>query len=204
MSKRISKSLQNLLSKDLPNLKPINNTIGETANDTEFKFLGLTLTMWIILILALALLGINVFTYLAQGTQETVNIFNQVILPILQWFGYTTLESTKQTIETSAIGTKAGVDLISDTATSSIEKVQDTITQGTESWMLEETLNKSSQNSRQQTVVPDEATTSTTTKTNNWCFIGEENGNRVCAELGPNVKCMSNQVFATQELCNRK
>ena len=34
-----------------------------------------------------------------------------------------------------------------------------------------------------------------------WCFIGENNGARVCGEVGLNDECMSGQIFPSSELC---
>ena len=34
-----------------------------------------------------------------------------------------------------------------------------------------------------------------------WCFIGEDRGHRTCSKVGENDKCMSGDIFPTQELC---
>ena len=34
-----------------------------------------------------------------------------------------------------------------------------------------------------------------------WCFIGENNGARVCGEVGLNDECMSGQIFPSSEIC---
>ena len=34
-----------------------------------------------------------------------------------------------------------------------------------------------------------------------WCFIGENNGARVCGEVGLNDDCMSGQIFPSSEIC---
>jgi len=34
-----------------------------------------------------------------------------------------------------------------------------------------------------------------------WCFIGEERGIRSCIEVGDNDKCMSGNIFPSQEIC---
>lgn len=83
-------------------------------------FLNLTWQTWLIVILILAFLGINVFSYLEMGTEKTKDIF----APILKLFGYETLQTTKQTVETSAIGAKAGVDIIANTTTGAIDSIE--------------------------------------------------------------------------------
>ena len=100
----------------LPEIQP-------TSSSTGF-FSNITWQTWIIIVLLLALIGINIFVYLAKGTDFVATLFNDIFAPILKLFGYTTLETTKQTIQTSATGTKAGVDVVSNTTVSAINAGQ--------------------------------------------------------------------------------
>ena len=34
-----------------------------------------------------------------------------------------------------------------------------------------------------------------------WCFVGEDRGFRSCALVNENDKCMSGDIFPSQELC---
>ena len=34
-----------------------------------------------------------------------------------------------------------------------------------------------------------------------WCYIGEDRGFRTCAQVGVNDKCMSGDIFPTQDIC---
>jgi len=34
-----------------------------------------------------------------------------------------------------------------------------------------------------------------------WCYIGEDRGFRSCVEVGPNDKCMSGDIFPTNDVC---
>ena len=34
-----------------------------------------------------------------------------------------------------------------------------------------------------------------------WCYIGEDRGFRTCAEVGVNDKCMSGDIFPSQDIC---
>jgi hypothetical protein len=115
---------------DLPTISSISEVqnIDVSSNSSSFMeyFSSITLQTWIIIILVLALLGINIFAYLARGTQETASIFNQIFGPILKLFGYSALETTKQIIDTSATGTKSGVDIVANTATNTIDTIQQT------------------------------------------------------------------------------
>jgi len=115
---------------DLPTLSPFseNQNIDISSNSSSFAsyFFSITWKTWIIIILILALLGINIFAYLARGTEETALLFNQIFGPILKFFGYSALETTKQIINTSGTGSKAGVDIVSNTAINTIDTIQQT------------------------------------------------------------------------------
>ena len=127
------RSVTEIVPDDFPSLTPLpENGLTSSSNGNSFMnyFTNLTWQTWIIIILILALLGINIFGYLAQGTQETASIFNQIFGPIFKFFGYSTLSTTKQTIETTATGTKAGVDIVADTTTGAIDTLQQSIQTG--------------------------------------------------------------------------
>ena len=34
-----------------------------------------------------------------------------------------------------------------------------------------------------------------------WCYIGEDRGFRSCSQVGDDDKCMSGDIFPTQEIC---
>ena len=34
-----------------------------------------------------------------------------------------------------------------------------------------------------------------------WCYIGEDKGHSSCSKVGDNDKCMSGDIFPTNELC---
>jgi len=82
-------------------------------------------------IILLAMIGINVFSYLAKGTDATTSMFfpiynwiSEQVGKLLVFFGFTSLETTKQTVQTSATGTKAGVDVVSGVTTGTINAIE--------------------------------------------------------------------------------
>jgi hypothetical protein len=209
-SQEYIRSITEIVPDDFPTLTPLSDGQSKSASSWFPNFSWQT---WIIIILILAFLGINVFAYLAKGTQETVSIFEQIFGPILKLFGLTALTTTKQAIETTATGAKAGIDIVEDTAIGAI----DTITPGqtassslpsqeagsnSQKWKqdsLEKALNNSNQNLE---VMPDDSRSSIqTTGKSGWCYIGEEQGVRVCSEVGVNDTCMSGDVFPSQAIC---
>ena len=130
-SKEYIKSITEIIpsNNDLPTVSSISQ--GPNMSDTDSSsfmgyFSNISWQTWIVIILILALLGINIFAYLAKGTEETALIFNQIFSPILKFFGYSALETSKQIIDTSATGSKAGVDIAANTAINTIDNIQQT------------------------------------------------------------------------------
>ena len=128
-------SLQN----DLPIFSQVSsansNSYASSGSSSSSSFLdyiaSITWQTWLILILILALLGINVFTYLAQGTEQLAqsteqlnSMFGSAFGPLLKSFGYNVLETTKQTVQTANEGVKGVSDVVADTTTKIINKVE--------------------------------------------------------------------------------
>jgi hypothetical protein len=93
----------------------------------------MSLTTWIIIILVLAILGINIFAYLAKGTQTFASFFSPIFQSVGRFFGNSLANITKQVTDTSATGTKAGVDVAAGTIDSAVDVVSNTVTGATAS-----------------------------------------------------------------------
>jgi len=257
---KLVKTLSDLNPDELPSFSSINdsklysNTVNSTASESSGSFMdffsNLTWQTWLIVILILAFLGINIFSYLEKGTQETANIFDKYFAPLLKLFGYETLETTKQTVETTATGTKAGVDIVAGTTTGAINAVESGAKNKTnngstnssststgqtnisgqqssttsvknaqpikdqlkiekqinelEDWQqqnLQKALDDSAKPSEPK---PDDSLSriqSGSSGKAGWCFIGEDRGFRTCSEVSQNDKCMSGDIFPSQEIC---
>ena len=244
------KTLSEINPDDLPKYSSnAVNTATATAADTGSFFSNITWQTWLIVILILAFLGINVFAYLEKGTEATTGFFDKFIVPILKVFGYETLETTKQTVETSATGTKAGVDIVADTTTGAINTIESSAKGGTTTNTNASSSNKNGVTGQQQSTqlninstqpirdqlkiekqineledmqeqnlqkaLDDSASANTGPRPDDslsriqsggsgkagWCFIGEDRGFRTCSEIGQNDKCMSGDIFPSQEIC---
>lgn len=214
-----------------------------TSSFMDF-FSNLTWQTWLIVILILAFLGINIFSYLQMGTEKTADIF----APVLKLFGYETLETTRQTVETSATGTKAGVDIVANATTGTINAIENkarannnnnnnassntsnTVT-GQQTMnasknaqpiqdqlrmekqineledLQEQNLQKALDDSKSSNSGPRPDDSLSRIQASNgsgkagWCFIGEDRGFRTCSQIGENDKCMSGDIFPSQEIC---
>ena len=183
-----------------------------------------TFTSWwvvALVILILAFLGFNIFIYLAKGTQGIIDFFS----PILKIIGYNAEVGTKKVINVSAKGlqnvsssiakatststgpspnpnipvnntptTRHGADYSSDDTDKNIDD------------SLSQSINASpTTSSSSSSYTPDESSSivqsSNMTNKSGWCYIGEEKGFRSCIGVGPSDKCMSGDIFPTQDVC---
>lgn len=179
---------------------------------------------WVVIILILAFLGINVFAYLAQGTQDVTNFFN----PILKKVFGVALVVTGDTIDITAEGAKTVVNTtanVLDTGLSEIQKItpnssnmpsgkeapssvpSQPVTNQQQNTAPSDPLSKALQSSQQnmgQTndYQANEANSSINSSAQSgWCYIGEDQGYRVCGQVSASDKCMSGDIFPSHEIC---
>jgi hypothetical protein len=109
-------------------LTPLPETSGSSgvlSSVTSF-LASITWQTWLIIILILALLGINIFIMLAKGT----GLFAEIFRPIFAFFGIAAIDTTKQTVQTSATGTKAGIDVVAGTTTGALDAARSNLQSG--------------------------------------------------------------------------
>ena len=223
-------SLIRSITSDFPDeltLTPLPEIPSSSSTGNSTFLPNFTWQTWIIIILLLSLIGFNIFVYLAKGTEFAASLFNDIFGPILKLFGYTTLETTKQTIQTSTTGTKAGIDLVSNTTVGAINAGQQVLSSDTQPQgqtaissqpgtplqqtiptsdrngedSLEKALENASTTVNQGPSPDDSRSVFQSNGKAGWCFIGEDQGIRTCAEVGINDMCMSGNIFPTQEIC---
>jgi hypothetical protein len=173
--------------------------------------------IWILIILILAFLGFNIFVYLAKGTETLNSVFSPIINMFSGIFGDTvgqvvdvSAEGTKKIVNTTAGAIDAGLSEVQkitpNKASSSVSSVP--VTKNQPDVMSNNSLNKAL-NTSQSSQSPnneyqaDEASSSIQSgpPKSGWCYIGEDRGFRTCAEVGPNDKCISGDIFPSQDLC---
>lgn len=200
-----------------PYLEPLSSstTYSSSSSNSWLAYLAeVSWKTWILVILVLSFFGINVLGYLAKGTAETTSLFKQWFGPVLSFFGFGTLEVSKQIVT----GVKGGVDTVADASVAGINAVEtsfaktaDTATATPSSSSVHsfnhDALNKAlsnySSSSSSQEVMPSQSTSSVIYSGKaGWCLIGDsEPEGRVCSSVGANDTCMSGDIFPTREVC---
>lgn len=140
----------------------------------------------VLIVLFLALMGLNIFTYLSEGT----DIFGKYLgISLLKG-----AEGTKGLLST----TKKGGDIALGVAEGTTRQIIDIPEQ-----QIRKKLNKPSTQTYRQSSTRNVNATNTNMATGNksYCYIGSENGNRRCVEASKDDVCESDKVFPSMQLC---
>jgi hypothetical protein len=169
------------------------------ANDSSFlsSILNISLTTWLIIILMLAFLGFSIFVYLAKGPQDIRSFFNVIYQKM---FGTNMLQNSKNESDDNA----KEIQHTPSPTTMKGEDVQNTVQQPdpSEHTSLNKALNTSEpQDPHDDYEAHDASSSLDITGKAGWCYIGEDRGFRSCAQVGVNDKCMSGDIFPSQEIC---
>jgi hypothetical protein len=202
-----SSILQSSESSSFPSI-----TSGESSGFFDW-LKSINLTTWIIIILILAFFGFNIFFYLAKGTKDITGVFS----PLINKIAETTALLTGQVVNVSAQGAKAVVSGSSDTINTGLTEIQNITPQGAPTSLKSHTiqqeqsditsnnaLNRTLDDSQQGNYNYEANEASSSLQSggkSGWCYIGEDRGNRSCAPVGENDKCMSGDIFPTQNVC---
>lgn len=194
------------------------NSVSETPSVTGSYFQSISWTTWVILVFVLSFLGINIFFYLAKGTQNITDIFKPLIDIILSIFGTVTGQVVNVSAEGAKTVVKATTGVVDKTAEvvdSGLTAVQDVAT-GTpikntfpqpdvaQSNTLNRALNTTAQtgpNTNEYEADESSSNIQNGAPKAGWCYIGEDRGFRSCAKVGVNDKCMSGDIFPSHEIC---
>jgi hypothetical protein len=187
-------SLQNVPSSQFMN----ENSTGGISNQLII-FVLLTLII-------LSFLGINIFTMLGSFIEIIVAIVGPFISQVLSIFGYTTGSVINKTADVVGDVAKTGVDV----AEGSLQSVGSILKDASRKHVdpaaasqLDNVLNVSPNRMNDPAPSPSESPIQkpiTAGKTG-WCLVGEYEGKRGCVEVGEQDKCMTGQIFATQNAC---
>lgn len=186
---------------------------------------SISIYTWILVFIVLLLLGFNIFIYLEKIVQYLKDGF-KYISNIIQQPGNVSNEkehsSSSHLYKAEEPDTQVNVQKIGD---AHLHKAEDSDIEGKEKKIsedLEETnqrhvmnnnplnlalndnatrqdLNKEQSNDADYEA--DDSRSFLNSRKEGWCFIGENNGARVCGEVGLNDECMSGQIFPSSEKC---
>ena len=161
--------------------------------------------MWALIIILLTFLGVNVFLYLAQGSEFIASLIN----PLLG----TSLGVAGETVDVAAEGGKSAVDIVGSIAkiglleTQTVAKKAKSVNElssakldfGLPDVPDNNTLNRNinTKRKKERNVGSFEGTDTS----GQWCYVGEYNGIRNCRQLEKGDVCMSGNIFPNRDIC---
>jgi hypothetical protein len=167
---------------------PLSSRISEAFNPSSVNEVAPS-NIWfyvkiIFIIVFLALMGLNIFTYLSEGT----DIFGKY-LGISLMKG---AEGTKSLFSTTKLGGDIALDVVEGTALQVIDLPEKKI---------RKRLNKQQGNQFYHSGKIKEVDTDMAEGNKSYCYIGSENGNRRCVEATKDDVCESDKVFPSMDVC---
>jgi hypothetical protein len=190
---------------------PEPSSFADSGNSFVDNIRSVSATTWIIVIFILAFLGINIFMYLAKGTQSIADFLK----PLTEIFTKITGIVSSQIVDVTAEGAKAVVSTTANTVNTGLTGVQKLTPGGTDvkdaipqpDIMKTNTMNRALNSAKQQT--SSDQYTEDDTSSNiqkgagraGFCYIGTDSGVRTCAQVGVNDDCLSGDIFATNDIC---
>lgn len=152
-------------------------------------------------VLVLSLLGINIFTIFGDIVQYITNIIN----PLFSKGIYASGNIIDKSSDVLADASKTGIDIAHDTVQSVGELLMKSSGKNdSSSKNIDVAINQPHTISQNQPI-PDTSTSpiqsSISSSKNQWCLVGEYNGARGCVNIDDQSKCMSGQLFPTQQMC---
>ena len=196
--------MDNTIENSLPKTT-INNTNDMFSNKN-------TVIMLLIFLLILSFLGINLLNISGDIIQRISNIFGPVFVDFLSLFGYTTGTVINKTADVVADASKTGIDIAEGTAQSVgglfLKASQNLSNQPSQEEPQPQPQPESKPQPKPQ---PQPEPEPDTTKNPiqkpissikaRWCLVGEYEGRRGCIAINEHDKCLSGQVFPTQQMC---
>jgi len=160
LSSANSNSNNSSIASSISNSLYSSTTSASNATTGVFGFLkNISWFTWIIIIIVLSILGFNIFSYLAKGTQFTANIVETVSNWISNTGGGELSNVAKQTINVSGLGIKTAVNSVANVTDETVDMItspindnpvtgkQATTSQGSQPITQDSTSSSSSNNS---------------------------------------------------------
>jgi hypothetical protein len=194
--------MDNTIENSLPKTT-INNTNDMFSNKN-------TIIMLLIFLLILSFLGINLLNISGDIIQRISNIFGPVFVNFLSLFGYTTGTVINKTADVVADASKTGIDIAEGTA----QSVGGLFLKASQNLSNQPSLETPQPESKQPPKPKSESKPEPEPDTTKnpiqkpissikarWCLVGEYEGRRGCIAINEHDKCLSGQVFPTQQMC---
>jgi hypothetical protein len=157
----------------------------------------------LVVILLLSLLGVNILTLFGNMVEIVTDIFRPAVSAALANLGYASGTLLDRSSDVVADASKTGIDILHGTVDSVGDLLIKASGQGS-GGALDKHINQPPM------LAPSSPLPNATTSPiqsgggsakSHWCLVGEYNGTRGCVSVGDQDKCLSGQVFPSQQQC---
>jgi hypothetical protein len=161
--------------------------------------------MWVLIIVLLTFLGVNVFLYLAQGSEFIASLLNPLLTTSLGVAGETVdvaTEGGKSTVD--IVGSIAKIGLLETQTVAKKAKNVNELSSAKLDFGLPDVPDNNTLNRKINTKRKKEENVGSYEGTNTsgqWCYVGEYNGIRNCRQLEKGDVCMSGNIFPNRDIC---
>ena len=181
----------------MESIQPRYETLQRTESFSDKNYIILVLTG----LLVLSFVGINVLDLASNLIKAVTSIVGPLVAQLLAVIGYTTGTVINKTADVASDTAKTGIDIAEGTV-QDVGNLLISASAGTNK-PLDIAINRSKH------AKPDPVPDSTENPIQNpiarkkgaWCLVGEYKNKRGCVEVSNANKCMSQQVFPTQNMC---
>ena len=200
--------------------------MSSTGAPAEESFLRSPIFIGVVAVIALAIVGVNVFAYLGEGSDIVaggVMPFIERVTRDLSWF-------VNKFTDNTTTGTKGAVDVAGDTVKAGAavpheivagnkgavvsqqnkKKIDATSAASAGSTHSEQADSDNSMQAalnhaptQQDNQNPEPVSADTKTSGPGYCYIGEDQGHRSCISVSDTTQCMSGDVYANLDTCQR-
>lgn len=166
-----------------------------------------TIIIVLLVLLSLSFLGINILTILDNFIKTIVSVLGPLVSQILSIFGYTTGSILNKTADVVGDVAKTGVDIAEGSLQSVGTILKDASRTNVDSRATNSLDNVLNVNT---TVVPGQPAPTPgenpiqkpiASGKSGWCLVGEYEGKRGCISVNDYDKCLSGQVYPTEDQC---
>ena len=187
-----------------------NETPQQMVSSNEGQSSGYTLSTIIlitllVILISFSVLGINIVIFVGNILQRLIDIVNPIIERTLSDLGYATGSAINSSSNVLSGASKKGIDILHGSLLNAGDLLIEASDQGKTSRSLDESVNLSPSTMRPREPDADSSTNPiqnpVSSNKNSWCLVGEYNMKRGCVEVADGDKCMSGQVFPSQQLC---
>ena len=189
----------------------ITNTFSDVSESNSFNLTNVLIFILIVLVL-FSFLGLNILTVLGSSLQNFSNIINPFIKQFLVAIGYSSGEIINKSADVTSDAAKIGIDIAEGT----IHNVGDLLKkgaselEGSQKPPLDQKINSKESTTESKPESKPEAKPDTsdnpiqkpiTAEKMSWCLVGEYENKRGCVSVTDSDKCLSGQIFPSQQMC---